>query len=77
MADEPPETITDAMLEGPDPPYWKTVSLNYTCNDGYLSTEGEKWTSVTFNGTAWETDNPEFTCWKGNSFRRLVNHNLN
>ncbi|XP_070001276.1 sushi, von Willebrand factor type A, EGF and pentraxin domain-containing protein 1 [Penaeus vannamei] len=64
VADEPPETITDAMLEGPDPPYWKTVSLNYTCNDGYLSTEGEKWTSVTFNGTAWETDNPEFTCWK-------------
>ncbi|XP_047479977.1 sushi, von Willebrand factor type A, EGF and pentraxin domain-containing protein 1-like [Penaeus chinensis] len=64
VAEEPPETIIDARLEGTDPPYWKTVTLNYTCDDGYLSTEGEKRTSVTYNGTAWEMENPGFTCWK-------------
>ncbi|XP_047480184.1 uncharacterized protein LOC125032844 [Penaeus chinensis] len=64
VAEGPPDNITDATLRGPDPPYWKTVTLNYTCNEGYLTTEGEDWTNVTFNGTAWVLGDEDFACWK-------------
>ncbi|XP_042868729.1 uncharacterized protein LOC122251073 [Penaeus japonicus] len=64
VADDPPEVISNATLGGPDPPYWKTVTLNYTCDDGFLTSLGARQTLVTFNGTAWEMDDPEFACWK-------------
>lgn len=62
VASEPPQNITDATLEGPDPPYWKTVTLNYTCIDGYLTADGTKWTNVTFDGTSWILSDPDFAC---------------
>lgn len=66
MAEGPPENITDATLEGPEAPYWKTVTLNFTCHEGYLTTGGEKWTNVTFNGTDWVLGDHDFACWKSN-----------
>lgn len=76
MAEGSPDNITDATLKGPDPPYWKTVTLSYTCNEGYLTTEGEEWTNVTFNGTAWVLGDEDFACWKSTEYHLFCSSNV-
>ncbi|XP_066961971.1 complement component receptor 1-like protein [Macrobrachium rosenbergii] len=59
---ELPLAPTGTKYDGPPPPYWEGVVLNFTCAEGLVSKGELNTTSTTFNGTDWVPLELEFAC---------------
>ncbi|XP_042211341.1 uncharacterized protein LOC121858775 isoform X2 [Homarus americanus] len=62
VAIEGPPQIPDSEYSGPKPPHWQWDVLNYTCYEDLMSPAETNTTSVTFNGTEWVLEDPDFKC---------------
>ncbi|KAK7080154.1 hypothetical protein SK128_012688 [Halocaridina rubra] len=60
--------VTEGLLgtvAGPAPPYFVSSTVNYTCPEGTMSTDGETVTLIPFTPDGWAPLDPSFVCLEG------------